>query len=100
MTLVHRTAVATVVVAYLASATGASVRDLFILQAGGVADSGHDLENLVDDFLTQRGAFSGLALQPTYSATLDYLGIPNAIQLQAAAFGTQVVLTIPSTGFS
>jgi hypothetical protein len=99
---VHRTAAGTVLAlaCALAFAAGASGRDLFILQAGGVSDSGHDLGNLVDDFLTQQGAFGGLALQPAYAATLDYLGIPNAMQLQATAFGTQVVLSIPSTGFS
>jgi hypothetical protein len=82
----------------LASAAGA--RDLLILQADGLSDSGHDLEDLVDDFLSQEGAFSGLALQPSYSATLDYLGIPNAMQMQASTFGNQVVLSIPSTGFT
>ena len=65
-----------------------------------MSDSGHDLEDLVDDLLSQEGAFSGLALQPSYSATLDYLGIPNAIRMNASAFGTKVVLTIPSTGFA
>jgi hypothetical protein len=77
-----------------------AARDLLILEAGGLRDSGHDVGDLVDDFLSQQGAFSGLALQPSYSATLDYLGIADAFRLDATAFGTQVVLSIPSTGFT
>jgi hypothetical protein len=83
-----------------ALAAPARARDLVILEAGGLRDSGHDVADLVDDFLSQEGVFSGLTLQPSYSATLDYLGIPNAIRMDATAFGTQVVLAIPSTGFS
>jgi hypothetical protein len=80
--------------------TAARARDLFILQAGGVTDSGHDVEKLVDDFLSHEGAFSALALQPNYSGALEYIGIANAFTMQASAFGTQVVLRIPSTGFA
>lgn len=82
----------------LAAAAGA--RDLVILEAGGIRDSGHDVEQLVDDLLTQEGAFSGLAVQPAYTATLDYLGVHHAMVVSASAFGASVVLSIPSTGFS
>jgi len=107
MTLVPRAAAVIALACGLATAAGA--RDLFILQAqglGGVAsgqtvtDSGHDVEGLVHDFLSHDGAFRALALQPNYSAALDYLGIANAITMQASAFGTQVVLAIPRTGFA
>ena len=91
---------ATVIALACALTTAADARDLFILQAGGVRDSGHDAAGLIDDFLSQQGAFRALTLQPSYTATLDYLGIQNAIRMQASAFGTQVVLQIPSTGFS
>jgi hypothetical protein len=80
--------------------TAANARDLFILDAGTARDSGHDLEPLVNDFLLRQGAFAGLALAPTSTATLDYLGVANAVQLSSSAFGNQVVLQIPSTGFS
>ena len=98
MTLVPRTAAVIALVCGLTTAAGG--RDLLILEAGSSRDSGHDLEQPVDDLLLRRGAFSGLALQPSYTATLDYLGIPDAMRMQASAFGTQVVLSIPSTGFS
>jgi hypothetical protein len=81
-------------------AAAAGARELLILEAGGIRDSGHDVEQLVDDLLTQEGAFSGLAVQPAYDATLDYLGIHKAMVMSASAFGTSVVLSIPSTGFS
>jgi len=80
--------------------TTADARDLFILDAGTARDSGHDVEDLVSDFLLRRGAFSGFALQPTSTATLDYLGVANAVRISSSGFGTQVVLQIPSTGFS
>jgi hypothetical protein len=98
MTLVPRTAAVIALACALASAAGA--RDLFILQAANVTDSGHDLERLVGDLLSHEGAFSGLALQPTYRGTLDYLGIPGAVLMDASLSGRQVRLTIPSTGFT
>src|SRR5258706_1541003 len=98
MTLVHRTAAAIALACALAAP--ASARDLFILDAGGVADSGHDATALVDDLLSHEGKFAALTLQPSYTASLDYIGIPNAVTMQASAFGQQVVLAIPSTGFS
>jgi hypothetical protein len=98
MTLVHRTAAAIALAAGLAAP--AAARDLFVLRAGGVADSGHDAAALIEDALSQQGAFGALALQPSYGASLEYIGIADAITLQASSFGTQVVLGIPSTGFS
>src|SRR5262245_49310535 len=98
MTLVHRTAAAIALACALA--TAASARDLFILQAGNVSDSSHDVEELIDDFLLRQGAFGALPLAPNVTATLDYLGIPNAIRFQASAIGSQVVVQIPSTNFS
>jgi len=91
---------AAVIALACALSTAAGARDLFTLQAGGVTDSGHDVEGLLDDFLAHTGPFSALALQPGYNATLDYLGMPSAITMQASAFGNQVVLRIPTTGFS
>jgi hypothetical protein len=81
-------------------AASAGARDLVILEASGLRDSGHDVVELVDALLNQQGVFSGLTLQPSYSAALDYLGIADAIRMDATAFGTQVVLSIPSTGFA
>jgi hypothetical protein len=98
MTLVHRTAAAIGLLAALA--VPATARDLFVLDAGGVSDSGHDVTELVDDFLSHEGKFAALGLQPSYAATLDYLGMRSAMTMQASAFGQQVVLRIPSTGFS
>ncbi len=98
MTLVLRSWAVIALACAFASAAGA--RDLLILRADGVTDSGNDMADLVEDFVSQNGAFSGLALQPTYTGTLDYLGIPNAIVMDASLFGTNVVLTIPSTGFT
>jgi hypothetical protein len=100
MTLVHRSAIAILVAALaFVLARVADARDLFILSAGGVADSGHDAAGLIDDALSHEGAFSALGLQPSYDASLEYVGIADAIHLQASAFGTNVVLSIPSTGF-
>jgi len=98
MTLVHRAAAAIALLCGLAAP--AAARDLFILDAGSVSDSGHDVTALVDDFLSHEGKFSAIGLQPSYAATLDYLGMRNAVTMQASAFGQQVVLRIPSTGFS
>jgi hypothetical protein len=80
--------------------TASNARELFILDAGTVRDGDHDVERLVSDYLLRRGQFAGLALTPTSTATLDYLGIPNAVVLSSSAFGNQVTLQIPSTGFS
>lgn len=98
MTLVLRSCAVIALACAFASAAGA--RDLLILRADGVSDSGNDMVDLLEDFLSQEGAFSGLTLAPSYSATLDYLGIPDAIVMDATLFGTNVVLTIPSTGFT
>jgi hypothetical protein len=101
MTLVHRSAIAILLFALACGlTTAAGARDLFMLQAGGVTDSGHDVTGLVDDFLSHEGAFSALARKPSYTGSLEYLGISNAFTMQASAFGTQVVLSIPSTGFT
>jgi hypothetical protein len=98
MTLVHRAAAAIALAAGLSAP--AAGRDLFVLQAGGVSDSGHDAAGLIEDALSHEGAFAALTLQPSYGASLEYLGNPGAITMQASNFGTQVVLGIPSTGFS
>jgi hypothetical protein len=95
MTLVLRSAI--VIALALGLSTAASARDLFILEAGGAVETGHDLEEIVDDFLLREGAFSGLPLATT--ATLDYLGVANAIRFEATS-PTSVVVVIPSTGFS
>ncbi len=95
MTLVPRTAAVIALVLGLSTATGA--RELFILQAGSAVEAGHDLEEIVDDFILRQGAFSGLPLAST--ATLDYLGIRDAVVFQAVT-PTTVAVRIPSTGFS
>jgi hypothetical protein len=86
-----------------ALATPAGARDLFILEApgGGVVpstqrESGHDVEQLLEDYLLRQGPFLGLS----GPATLDYLGIPNAARLEPNLSGTQVTVQIPSIGFS
>ncbi|HKA14214.1 MAG TPA: hypothetical protein VKH41_04285 [Myxococcota bacterium] len=100
MTLVHRCAIAILFAFACGLSPAAGARDLFILRADGVTDSGHDVQGLVDDLLSHDGPFRALGLQPNYSATLDYLGIANAVTMQASAFGTQVVVAIPRTGFA
>ena len=101
MTLVHRTAAGTVALTCaLAFATAASSRDLFILEAGGVADwprpreSRRRLPHAAGRVQRPRGP------NPRTPRRSIIWVFPNAMQLQASAFGTQVVLSIPSTGFS
>lgn len=86
--------------ALLALAGPASARDLLILEAGGFRDSGSELPELIEDALSQQGAFAGLAAQPAYGMSLDYLGIANAVTVNATLFGSTIELAIPSTGFS
>jgi hypothetical protein len=109
MTLGPRTAAVIALACALSSAAGA--RDLFILTAGtGVVcvttpcpttatDSGHDVEQLVEDFVLRQGAFSGLGFGSS-SAALDYLGMSNAMSLVTNTSGSQVSVQIPSVGFS
>jgi hypothetical protein len=95
MTLVLRSVIVIALALGLSSAAGA--RELFILEAGGAVEAGHDLEEIVDDFILRRGAFGGLPLSA--DGTLDYLGVANAIRFTAAS-PNNVVVSIPSTGFS
>jgi hypothetical protein len=95
MTLVPRTSI--VIALALGLSTAAGARDLFILQAGSAADSGHDLEELVGDFILRQGAFGGLPFATT--GTLDYMGMANAIRFSAVA-PNAVAIQIPSIGFS
>jgi hypothetical protein len=84
-------------------ATSAGARDLFILEStgGGIVPStqrgsGHDLEQLLEDYLLRRAPFVGVG----GPATLDYLGIANAARITPNLAGTQVTVEIPSIGFS
>jgi hypothetical protein len=95
MTLVPRTAA--VIALALGLTAAASARELFILDAGAARDEGHDVEDLVDDFILRQGAFSGLPAAST--ARLDYMGVHDAILFQAIT-PNAVTVQIPSTGFA
>jgi hypothetical protein len=60
--------------------------------------SSNDFVSLGQDFLLQEGDFSGLIGQSSYTATLRYLEMSNALVLAVSNFGSQATLTIPSTG--
>jgi hypothetical protein len=68
------------------------------VNSGFAVGTDHDLPRLVKDLVKQEGAFSSLGLLPAYSGSLDYLGIADAVLVDATLFGLQVQLQIPSTG--
>jgi hypothetical protein len=79
----------------------ASARDLISVSVNGIQRaSGNNFIDLIDDALAQVGAFSDLADLPNYSVEIEYLGIRNAIVVDASSSGNVVELSIPSTGFS
>jgi len=88
------------IVSALVLAGPATAQSLFTIDTDifGISGRGDDLVSLIDDLLSQTGEFSGLAPQATYTASLDYLGIPNAVNLALTNNGNDLVLTIPSTG--
>lgn len=80
---------------------GASAQDLISVSVDGAPRaSGSSLLDLVDDALSQVGDFEDLSGVANYSLGIDYLGIENAIVLEAANSGSEIELSIPSTGFT
>ena len=86
--------------ATLIVAGAASAQDLFAIDTnfGGIRGTGNDVVSLIDDVLNREGVFSGLTPVLTYQATLNYLGVENAVVLDLSNFGRDLTLTIPSTG--
>ena len=78
MTLVLRSALVIALAGGLAGAAGG--RDLLILEANGVRDSVHELEPLVDDLLSQEGAFIALIAFLTLVA-MGITAVPLALFL-------------------
>ena len=62
--------------------------------------SGSNFIDLVDDVLSQEGDFEDLESRTEYAISLDYLGISDAIQIDAEDNGRRITLRIPSTGLS
>jgi len=94
-----------VVVLALLVASASSARDLFTIDTGalGISGSGNSVVDLVDDLINQNGDFTGLALETSYTGTLDYLGVPNAVAMTldlADPAMPSLVLAIPSIGAS
>jgi hypothetical protein len=77
--------------------------DPFSLDATGSSSSvnvaGNSLPKLTTNLIESKGQFASLSGQ-TVSASLNYGGVDNAIQLTRNASGTTATLTIPSTGFT
>ncbi len=82
-------------------ATGARAEDLISISVNGTPRAGgSSFIDLVDDALSQVGAFQDLSLFASYTLSVDYLGIPDAIQFDAASGGNQITVHVPSIGFS
>jgi len=78
----------------------ALAQDLFRLETSvpGIGASGNSLVELVEDLLDQSGDFTALQSVSSYSASLDYMGVEDAVLLNVSNLGEDLVLTIPSTG--
>jgi hypothetical protein len=89
-----------IIVVTLIVATDASAQKLFRIDTdvAGISGTSNDVVGLIEDLLNQQGDFSGLGPQPTYTATLDYLGVANAVVLDLSLNGTSLILSLPSTG--
>lgn len=82
-------------------AAPATADDLIVVSVDSVRrDSGNSFVDLLEDALSQEGAFTDLQITPNYQLDFDYLGVRQAIQFSASLTGSQVTLSIPSTGFS
>jgi hypothetical protein len=55
--------------------------------------------SLLSDVLNTNGPFAGFA-STNFNATVNFLGVPNAVQASSNSTGTSVSLAIPLTGFS
>lgn len=78
-----------------------SAGDLISVAVDGVERaSGSSFIDLVEDALSQEGAFQDLGAQPNYEIAVDYLGISRAIVIDATSNGSEVTFSIPSIGFS
>ena len=76
-------------------------KDLIAVSVDGVPRaSGSSFIDLVDDALSQVGAFQNLSGLASYTLSFDYLGIPGAIVFDAASNGAQITVAVPSIGFS
>src|SRR5437762_13836927 len=64
-----------------------------------VTVSSSSVLGLVEDVIRSQNQFAPLQGQAV-NASLNYGGIPNAIQFQRNAAGTSATMTIPSTGFA
>ena len=78
----------------------ALAQELFRLETSvpGIGASGNSMIELVEDLLDQSGDFAALQAVPNYTASLDYMGVEDAIVLDITNLGEDLVLTIPSTG--
>lgn len=86
-------------------ARASSAQDLFSVDTGaiGISGSGNDIVQLIDDLINQTGDFTGLAPETSYTGTLEYAGVPNALALSlnlANPTMPSLSLTIPSVGTS
>jgi hypothetical protein len=80
------------------AARGAEPLFTIDVNSGFAVGNDHDLPRLIDDLIAQEGAFSSLGVLPAYSGSLKYLGIADAVLIDATLFGLQVELQVPSTG--
>lgn len=74
-------------------------RDLFTVTAGAVTASGDKVVDLVEDLVRARGAFTGLGAG-AYTGSLNYGGVPGALNVAVNATGTSATLTSSITGLS
>lgn len=85
-----------------ARALGQELFEIDVTGGGGspqVTAGGSSLPDLIENVIraeNQFAAFDGVS----FTSSLDYAGVANAIQLDADAAGTSVTLTFPTTGFT
>jgi len=90
----------TAVFLLLASTASANDRFLFEIAADTMPEpvGSNDVVALMEDFVDRQGDFDDLDPFGTNTGTLDYLGIPKALEMVLAPLGTSLRFTIPSTG--
>ena len=90
-------------VAVLALSASPAWADLFRVDVVGSSDtlsvSGNSLLDLAQNVAGQEGEFSVFSGQ-SFTASVDYAGLPDALILSSNADNSVVTLQIPSTGFS
>lgn len=79
--------------------SSAHAKDLFTVTAGGASASGSSVVDLVEDLVRARGAFAGLGAG-AYTGSLNYGGVPGALNYAVNAAGTSATLTSSITGLS